>query len=78
MMCRLSLQFKMLTTPTMIAYYLEWKNVCFFFCGLAKHHKISVLFALKDTVSFHKCRFNVFTEVAKIAVDKRRRFKTLT
>ena len=64
---------------------------CVFFCRLAKQHKFQS-FAVKNAVSFQKCRFDVFTEVTKLAVGKSprlvgesrrlvgksRRFKTLT
>ena len=43
-----------------------------FFCRLAKQHKFQS-FAVKNAVSFQKCRFDVFTEVAKLAVGKSRR-----
>ena len=55
-----------------------------FFCRLAKQHKFQS-FAVKNAVSFQKCRFDVFTKVTKLAVGKSRRlvgksrgFKTLT
>ena len=61
------------------------------FCRLAKQHKCQS-FAVKNAVSFQKCRFDVFTKVTKLAVGKgrrlvgesrrlvgkSRRFKTLT
>ena len=43
-----------------------------FFCRLAKQHKFQ-LFAVKNAVSFQKCRFDVFTKVTKLAVGKSRR-----
>ena len=46
-------------------------RVCFF-CRLAKQHKFQS-FAVKNAVSFQKCRFDVFTEVTKLAVCKSRR-----
>ena len=51
--------------------YLDLPRVCFF-CRLAKQHKFQS-FAVKNAVSFQKCRFDVFTEVAKLAVGKSRR-----
>ena len=55
----------------MVSNVMDLPRVCFF-CRLAKQHKFQS-FAVKNAVSFQKCRFNVFTEVAKLAVGKSRR-----
>ena len=55
----------------MVSNVMDLPRVCFF-CRLAKQHKFQS-FAVKNAVSFQKCRFDVFTEVAKLAVGKSRR-----
>ena len=61
------------TVDSRLPYEYTWTfHGCVFFCRLAKHHKFQS-FAVKNAVSFQKCRFNVFTEVAKLAVGKSRR-----